>query len=156
MPVRQRASLRSKAGGFNAKGVTAMKRITTCFALLSIAALALFAPSMLGQNQQYPIQFSPLRTFRPRPVDPPPPLTKFVKASSEGIPNAYIVILDDRAVPQASSRAGLKAKQMWRTSPTALLKFTAGKLDTSMNPYSGAFQLRCLKRRRLLSAGIHR
>lgn len=85
-----------------------MKRITTFFVLLSMAGLALFAAPMLGQNQQYPfpgypLEFSPLRTSRPRPQDPPKPTAKFLRADKEGIANQYIITLSDNAVPQAGS-----------------------------------------------------
>lgn len=86
-----------------------MKNVKNNLVAWSIVALVLFPVSMLGQTIQYPPEFSPLRASRPRPTDPPPPQTKFVK-SYDAIPSSYIVLLDDKAVPQAKSLNDLRGR----------------------------------------------
>jgi hypothetical protein len=63
-----------------------------------------------GQTEDYPPEFSPLRTSRPRPEQgslvPP---TKFVKVQN-AIPNRYIVVLNDDVVRGDASLAVRRAR----------------------------------------------
>src|SRR5436190_21059013 len=81
-----------------------MKSIKISFVALSIFALALVAMSVptstIGQSTagNYPPEFSPLRTSRPRPTERSlTPQTKFIKGKN-AIPNKYIVVLNDDVV----------------------------------------------------------
>ncbi|MDQ3668552.1 MAG: S8 family serine peptidase [Acidobacteriota bacterium] len=90
-----------------------MKRIKNNLVALSIVALVLFPMPTSGQTQDYPPEFSPLRTSRPRPPQLPlVPPTKFVKVQN-AIPNRYIVVLNDDVVPSDAPldvrRAGITA-----------------------------------------------
>ncbi len=77
-----------------------MKRIKNALVLLSIVTLALVPMQISSQTQDYPPEFSPLRTSRPRPQQPSLiPTTKFVKVQN-AIPNRYIVVLNDDVVPR--------------------------------------------------------
>jgi len=96
-----------------------MKSIKTCFVALSVFALALVATSVptstIGQSTvrngiDYPPEFSPLRTSRPRPTERSlTPQTKFIKVQN-AIPNKYIVVLNDDVVLDRSPVAARRAK----------------------------------------------
>ena len=70
------------------------------YAILSLTiAVLLFPPTTSSQKQEYPPEFSPLRTSRSeQPQGSLTPATKFVKAKKP-IPNRYIVVLNDDVVP---------------------------------------------------------
>ena len=68
------------------------------YAIASVIALLLFPSTTSSQTQEYPPEFSPLRTSRPeQPQGPVTPPTKFVK-TKRPIPNRYIVVLNDDVV----------------------------------------------------------
>jgi len=90
-----------------------MRSITICLVVLGVLAFAVFSIPMSAQNQQYPFpgyppEFSPLRTSRPRPPEPPKLQTKFNKITNS-VANQYIVVLNDAAVPAANTPAELLA-----------------------------------------------
>jgi len=86
-----------------------MKNIKNNLVAWSIVALMLFPVSMLGQAIQYPPEFAPGKASRPRPTElPHTPPTKFNKLAN-AIPNQYIVVLNDEAVPKANTVAELRA-----------------------------------------------
>ena len=91
-----------------------MKSIKNAVVFLSIVTLALAPMPISSQTQDYPSEFSPLRTSRPRPQQPSlVPPTKFVEVQ-DAIPNRYIVVLNDDVV---SSDAPLEIR---RTQITAI------------------------------------
>ena len=90
-----------------------MKVPVRFFVALSVLALAVFSIPMLAQNQTYPFpgyppQFAPSRTARPVPTPFPRSASKFHKVD-HAVPNQYIVVLNDDAVPQGSTGAERRA-----------------------------------------------
>jgi len=88
-----------------------MRKVTICLIVLGVLALAFISMPMRAQNQGYPFtgyppEFAPSRTSRPRPPEPPPLQTKFNKITNS-VPNQYIVVLNDDAVPAANTPAEL-------------------------------------------------
>jgi subtilisin family serine protease len=96
-----------------------MKSIKIFFIALSVFALALVAVSIptstkgqstVGNETNYPPEFSPLRTSRPLPrersLTPP---GKFIKAQN-ATPNEYIVVLNDNVVSDKASLGTRRAK----------------------------------------------
>jgi len=86
-----------------------MRKVTFGLVVLGVLALAFISMPMRAQNQQYPfpgypLEFSPLRTSRPRPPEPPKLQTKFNKITNS-VANQYIVVLNDAAVPSNKSMA---------------------------------------------------
>ena len=68
-----------------------------------ILALVVLPSTTSSQNQEFPLEFSPLRTSRPEtPQRSLTPQTKFVKGQNR-IPNRYIVVLNDDVVPENAS-----------------------------------------------------
>src|SRR5207302_10699047 len=88
-----------------------MRKVTICLLVLGVLALAIVSMPMRAQNQQYPFpayppEFAPSRTSRPRPPEPHKLQTKFNKITNS-VPNQYIVVLNDDAVPAANTSAEL-------------------------------------------------
>jgi subtilisin family serine protease len=87
-----------------------MQSIKNYLIAFSVLALVLFPLPTSGQTQDYPPEFSPLRTSRPRreqrSLIPP---TKFVKVQN-AIPNRYIVVLNDDVVPSDAPLAVRRAQ----------------------------------------------
>src|SRR5437870_5945616 len=79
-----------------------MRKVTIGHVVLGVLALAFISMPMRAQNQGYPPEFSPLRTFRTPPAQrslvPP---TKFLKLQNP-IPNKYIVVLNDDVVSSSA------------------------------------------------------
>jgi len=68
------------------------------YAIASVIALLVLPSTTSSQMQEFPPEFSPLRTSRPQqPQASLNPPTKFVKAKRP-IPNRYIVVLNDDVV----------------------------------------------------------
>ncbi len=79
-----------------------MRKVTICLIVLGVLALAFISMPMRAQNQGYPPEFSPLRTFRTPPAQRSlVPATKFLKLQNP-IPNKYIVVLNDDVVSSSA------------------------------------------------------
>ncbi len=79
-----------------------MRKVTICLIVLGVLALAFISMPMKAQNQGYPLQFAPSRTFRTPPAQGPlVPATKFLKLQNP-IPNKYIVVLNDDVVSSSA------------------------------------------------------
>lgn len=80
-----------------------MKRIKNYFVAVSIVALVLLPLPTSAQTQEYPAEFSPLRTARPTPSQTSlEPQAKFNRVKNS-IPNSYIVVLNDNVVSNKAS-----------------------------------------------------
>jgi subtilisin family serine protease len=75
-----------------------MLRSKLNFSLIALLVVIAVPLPTSGQTQEYPPEFSPTRTSRPRPLPQSVvPLTKFVRAQN-AIPNRYIVVLEKDVV----------------------------------------------------------
>lgn len=124
-----------------------MKSIKRNFVALSLFALALIATSVpistIGQSTvddstTYPPQFSPLRTSRPLPQEQSlTPQTKFIRVQN-AIPNNYIVVLNDDAVPD-QARFEIRHAQVSAIA-NAIARVHAGKVgvvyETALKGFS--------------------
>jgi len=91
-----------------------MRSITMFFLVLSVLALVVFSVPISAQNHQYPFpgyssQLAPSRTSLPRPPEAPRLQTKFNKIRNS-VPNQYLVVLDDGAVPAGNTPEELVRK----------------------------------------------
>ena len=91
-----------------------MRSVTIFFMVLSVLALVVVSEPISAQNQQYPFpgyppQFASLRTSRPRSKEGPGLRTKFNKIRNS-VPNQYLVVLNDDAVPAGNTPEELLRK----------------------------------------------
>ena len=104
-----------------------MRKVTIGLVVLGVLALAFISMPMRAQNQGYPFQFAPSRTFRTPPADGPlVPPTKFLKVRN-AVPNKYIVVLNDSVV---SSNAAVSVRRAQVTAARAQL---AGVVPTAFD-----------------------
>ena len=120
-----------------------MKVPVRIFVALSVLALAVFSIPMLAQNQTYPFpgyppEFAPSRTSRPVPTPFPRSASKFHKVD-RAVPNQYIVVLNDDAVPQGSTGAERRA------SVTEIAKRMLPRSAEIQSVYGSALRGFCVK-----------